>query len=110
MTATKRQLGRTGLQVTALGYGAMELRGAFRVFPGWSLDLGRITWDRGFESGFLQRRVSCEPEDDIDIARQKGLGRLCREPAAPATRSPRSPETTNGSSQGDKNQVCYIIK
>src|SRR5437016_5674678 len=26
----KRQLGRTGMQVTALGYGAMELRGAPR--------------------------------------------------------------------------------
>ena len=26
----KRQLGRTGLQVTMLGYGAMELRGAPR--------------------------------------------------------------------------------
>jgi aryl-alcohol dehydrogenase-like predicted oxidoreductase len=29
----KRQLGRTGLQVTALGYGAMELRGAPRARP-----------------------------------------------------------------------------
>jgi len=27
----KRQLGRTGLQVTALGYGSMELRGAPRA-------------------------------------------------------------------------------
>ena len=27
----KRQLGRTGLQVTMLGYGAMELRGALRA-------------------------------------------------------------------------------
>ena len=27
----KRQLGRTGLQVTTLGYGAMELRGAPRA-------------------------------------------------------------------------------
>jgi aryl-alcohol dehydrogenase-like predicted oxidoreductase len=27
----KRQLGRTGLQVTMLGYGAMELRGAPRA-------------------------------------------------------------------------------
>src|SRR5215472_17006863 len=30
MTVAKRQLGRTGLQVTTLGYGAMELRGAPR--------------------------------------------------------------------------------
>ena len=29
----KRQLGRTGLQVTMLGYGAMELRGAPRARP-----------------------------------------------------------------------------
>jgi hypothetical protein len=25
------------------------------------------TGDRGFEAGSLQQRVSCEPEDDIDI-------------------------------------------
>jgi aryl-alcohol dehydrogenase-like predicted oxidoreductase len=31
MTVTKRELGRTGLRVTALGYGAMELRGAPRA-------------------------------------------------------------------------------
>ena len=31
MTVAKRELGRTGLQVTALGYGAMELRGAPRA-------------------------------------------------------------------------------
>src|SRR5215469_7941344 len=31
MTAAKRQLGETGLQVTTLGYGAMELRGAPRA-------------------------------------------------------------------------------
>src|SRR5947207_13842095 len=31
MTAAKRELGRTGLQVTTLGYGAMELRGAPRA-------------------------------------------------------------------------------
>jgi hypothetical protein len=30
MAAAKRELGRTGLQVTTLGYGAMELRGAPR--------------------------------------------------------------------------------
>ena len=30
MSVAKRELGRTGLQVTALGYGAMELRGAPR--------------------------------------------------------------------------------
>jgi len=29
----KRQLGRTGMQVTMLGYGAMELRGAPRAWP-----------------------------------------------------------------------------
>lgn len=29
----KRELGRTGLQVTVLGYGAMELRGAPRARP-----------------------------------------------------------------------------
>jgi aryl-alcohol dehydrogenase-like predicted oxidoreductase len=28
MAVAKRELGRTGLQVTTLGYGAMELRGA----------------------------------------------------------------------------------
>jgi aryl-alcohol dehydrogenase-like predicted oxidoreductase len=31
MTVAKRQLGRTGLEVTALGYGAMELRGTPRA-------------------------------------------------------------------------------
>src|SRR5437764_14995597 len=31
MAAAKRELGRTGLQVTTLGYGAMELRGAPRA-------------------------------------------------------------------------------
>ena len=31
MTVQKRELGRTGLQVTTLGYGAMELRGAPRA-------------------------------------------------------------------------------
>src|SRR5438477_9921414 len=31
MTVTKRERGRTGLQVTTLGYGAMELRGAPRA-------------------------------------------------------------------------------
>ena len=31
MTVAKRELGRTGLQVTTLGYGAMELRGAPRA-------------------------------------------------------------------------------
>ena len=30
MAVAKRELGRTGLQVTTLGYGAMELRGAPR--------------------------------------------------------------------------------
>ena len=30
MTIAKQELGRTGLQVTTLGYGAMELRGAPR--------------------------------------------------------------------------------
>ena len=29
----KRELGRTGLRVTMLGYGAMELRGAPRARP-----------------------------------------------------------------------------
>src|SRR5260370_10482471 len=31
MAVAKRELGRTGLQVTTLGYGAMELRGARRA-------------------------------------------------------------------------------
>ncbi|HWZ66704.1 MAG TPA: hypothetical protein VNW89_02620 [Stellaceae bacterium] len=31
MDIAKRELGRTGLQVTTLGYGAMELRGAPRA-------------------------------------------------------------------------------
>ena len=31
MAVTKRELGRTGLQVTTLGYGAMELCGAPRA-------------------------------------------------------------------------------
>jgi aryl-alcohol dehydrogenase-like predicted oxidoreductase len=31
MTVAKRQLGGTGLQVTTLGYGGMELRGAPRA-------------------------------------------------------------------------------
>jgi aryl-alcohol dehydrogenase-like predicted oxidoreductase len=31
MAVAKRELGRTGLQVTTMGYGAMELRGAPRA-------------------------------------------------------------------------------
>jgi hypothetical protein len=31
MAGAKRELGRTGLQVTTLGYGAMELRGALEA-------------------------------------------------------------------------------
>jgi len=31
MAVAKRELGRTGLQITTLGYGAMELRGAPRA-------------------------------------------------------------------------------
>ena len=31
MAVAKRELGRTGLQVTTVGYGAMELRGAPRA-------------------------------------------------------------------------------
>src|SRR4051812_310783 len=38
----KRQLGRTGLQVTTLGYGAMELRGGARGREISEEDAGRI--------------------------------------------------------------------
>ena len=38
MAIPKRELGRTGLPVTVLGYGAMELRGVLETSQGWSPD------------------------------------------------------------------------
>jgi hypothetical protein len=37
------------------------------VVAGFRGGLEKMLGDRGFESVSLQRRVSCEPEDDIDL-------------------------------------------
>lgn len=63
----KRQLGRTGLQVTMLGYGAMELRGAPRARPTTEqqaetilnavLDAGINYIDTSIDYGVSERRI-----------------------------------------------------
>jgi aryl-alcohol dehydrogenase-like predicted oxidoreductase len=63
----KRQLGRTGLQVTMLGYGAMELRGAPRArdiseaqaetILGAVLDAGINYIDTSIDYGLSEERI-----------------------------------------------------
>src|ERR1700686_1839550 len=63
----KRELGRTGLQVTMLGYGAMELRGAPRARPTTKaqaetilnavLDAGINSIDTSIDYGVSEERI-----------------------------------------------------
>jgi aryl-alcohol dehydrogenase-like predicted oxidoreductase len=67
MTIGKRELGRTGLQVTTLGYGAMELRGAPRgreiteqqaeVILNKVLDSGINYIDTSIDYGLSEERI-----------------------------------------------------
>jgi aryl-alcohol dehydrogenase-like predicted oxidoreductase len=67
----KRQLGRTGLQVTMLGYGAMELRGAPRARPTTEhqaetilnavLDAGINYIDTSIDYGVIPARLTIDP-------------------------------------------------
>ena len=67
MAVTKRELGRTGLQVTTLGYGAMELRGAPRgreiteqqaeVILNKVLDSGINYIDTSIDYGLSEERI-----------------------------------------------------
>src|ERR1700732_797215 len=40
-------------------------------------DAGRFPRDRWFESGFLQQRVACKPENDINIPVRRGSTGAC---------------------------------
>jgi hypothetical protein len=59
----KRELGRTGLRVTMLGYSAMELRGAAKTAA-----------SEGKQSG---ERNGCRPQQRLSVAvhnRARGIG------------------------------------
>jgi aryl-alcohol dehydrogenase-like predicted oxidoreductase len=96
----KRQLGRTGLQVTMLGYGAMELRGAPRArdiseaqaetILGAVLDAGINYIDTSIDYGLSEERIGRH------VAHRRGSYYLaskcgCLVGAAPAPRGERSP-------------------
>src|ERR1700730_880542 len=49
--------------------------------PAGSLQLRLTHRNRKFESGFLQRGVACEPEDDIDIPVRRGSTITIRSPS-----------------------------
>jgi aryl-alcohol dehydrogenase-like predicted oxidoreductase len=69
MAIAKRELGRTGLQVTTLGYGAMELRGAPRArditeeqaetILNKVLDSGINYIDTSIDYGLSEERIGC---------------------------------------------------
>jgi aryl-alcohol dehydrogenase-like predicted oxidoreductase len=69
MAIAKRELGRTGLQVTTLGYGAMELRGAPRArditeeqaetILNKVLDSGSNYIDTSIDYGLSEERIGC---------------------------------------------------
>jgi aryl-alcohol dehydrogenase-like predicted oxidoreductase len=96
----KRQLGRTGLQVTMLGYGAMELRGAPRArdiseeqaetILGAVLDAGINYIDTSIDYGLSEERIGryiANRRDSYYLASKCGC--LVGAPAAP--RGQRSP-------------------
>ena len=96
----KRQLGRTGLQVTMLGYGAMELRGAPRArdiseaqaetILGAVLDAGINYIDTSIDYGLSEERIGryiAHRRDNYYLASKCG----CLVGAAPAPRGERSP-------------------
>src|SRR5947199_9756587 len=84
----KRELGRTGLQVTMLGYGAMELRGAPRgrdvseaqaeTILHAMLDAGINYIDTSIESGLSEERIgrySANPRCEYYLASNCGCAR-----------------------------------
>ena len=96
----KRQLGRTGLQVTMLGYGAMELRGAPRardISDGQAetilraaLDAGINYIDTSIDYGLSEERIGryiAHRRDNYYLASKCG----CLVGAPPAPRGERSP-------------------
>jgi aryl-alcohol dehydrogenase-like predicted oxidoreductase len=96
----KRQLGRTGLQVTTLGYGAMELRGAPRardISDGQAetilravLDAGINYIDTSIDYGLSEERIGryiAHRRDNYYLASKCG----CLVGAPPAPRGERSP-------------------
>ena len=96
----KRQLGRTGLQVTTLGYGAMELRGAPRardISDGQAetilraaLDAGINYLDTSIDYGLSEERIGryiAHRRDNYYLASKCG----CLVGAPPAPRGERSP-------------------
>ena len=96
----KRQLGRTGLQVTMLGYGAMELRGAPRardISDGQAetilraaLDAGINYLDTSIDYGLSEERIGryiAHRRDNYYLASKCG----CLVGAPPAPRGERSP-------------------
>src|SRR5215831_15630373 len=96
----KRRLGRTGLQVTMLGYGAMELRGAPRArdisdgqaetILGAVLDAGINYIDTSIDYGLSEERIGryiAHRRDDYYLASKCG----CLVGAPPAPRGARNP-------------------
>jgi aryl-alcohol dehydrogenase-like predicted oxidoreductase len=96
----KRELGRTGLQVTMLGYGAMELRGAPRArdiseaqaetILGAVLDAGINYIDTSIDYGLSEERIGryiAHRRDNYYLASKCG----CLVGAPPAPRGERSP-------------------
>src|SRR6516162_7560292 len=96
----KRELGRTGLQVTMLGYGAMELRGAPRardiseaqaeIILGAVLDAGINYIDTSIDYGLSEERIGhyiAHRRDNYYLASKCG----CLVGAPPAPRGERSP-------------------
>jgi aryl-alcohol dehydrogenase-like predicted oxidoreductase len=96
----RRQLGRTGLQVTMLGYGAMELRGAPRardISDGQAetilravLDAGINYIDTSIDYGLSEERIGryiAHRRDNYYLASKCG----CLVGAPPAPRGERSP-------------------
>jgi len=96
----RRQLGRTGLEVTMLGYGAMELRGAPRgrdisegqaeIILNAVLDAGINYIDTSIDYGLSEERIGRyigHRRDEYFLASKCG----CLVGAAPAPRGERSP-------------------
>jgi aryl-alcohol dehydrogenase-like predicted oxidoreductase len=96
----KRELGRTGLQVTMLGYGAMELRGAPRgrnvteeqaeTILHAVLDAGINYIDTSIDYGVSEERIGryiADRRSEYYLASKCG----CLVGAAPAPRGARSP-------------------
>src|SRR5437867_534473 len=100
MAVAKRELGRTGLQVTTLGYGAMELRGAPRArditeaqaetILNAVLDAGINYLDTSIDYGLSEERIGryiSDRRSSYYLASKCG----CLVGAPPAPRGQRSP-------------------